>query len=148
MRYWAFIQAGFAALGGWLGWILGGFDGFLITLVVFAVADYITGVMCAIVEKNLSSEIGFKGIFKKITIFAMVAAGHVLDFHMLNPTGYVGDHSAIRTAIIFFYTANEGFSLVENAARLGLPVPEKLKEVFARLRGKDDKNEPTKTDID
>jgi len=136
---WAWVQVGFAALGGWLGWVLGGLDGFVYALVGFAVLDYVTGVMCAIVEKKLSSEVGFRGIFKKITIFAIVAVGHMVDTHIIGPVGTVGDYAAIRTAVIFFYAANEGLSLLENAARLGLPIPTKLKDALAQLRGKDEK---------
>ena len=130
---WNWIQLGFAAVGGWLGWVLGGLDGFLYALIAFVVIDYITGVMCAVVDKKLSSEVGFKGIFKKILIFAMVAVGHMLD------TNILGNGSVLRTAVIFFYIANEGVSLLENTARLGLPVPQKLKDVLAQLHGKDEK---------
>ena len=130
---WNWIQLIFAAVGGWLGWVLGGLDGFLYALIAFVVIDYITGFMCAVVDKKLSSEVGFRGIFKKILIFAMVAVGHILDTHIL---GTAGDGSAIRTAVIFFYLANEGVSLLENAARLGLPIPDKLKEILAQLHGK------------
>jgi len=131
---WNWIQLGFAAVGGWLGWILGGLDGFLYALIAFVVIDYITGVMCAVVDKKLSSEVGFKGIFKKILIFAMVAVGHMLD------TNILGGGSALRTAVIFFYIANEGVSLLENTARLGLPVPQKLKDVLAGSHGKSNNN--------
>jgi len=130
---WAWIQTAFAAVGGWLGWALGGMDGFVYALVAFVVIDYATGVMCAVVEKNLSSEVGFRGIFKKITIFALVALGHILDTHIIGPIGAVGDYSTIRTAIIFFFLANEGLSLLENSTRLGLPIPKKLKDVLAQL---------------
>ena len=137
---WNWIQIGFAAIGGWLGWAMGGVDGFLYALIAFVVIDYITGVMCAVVDKNLDSSVGFRGIFKKILIFAMVAVGNILDIHIL------GSGSALRTAVIFFYIANEGVSLLENTSRLGLPVPDKLKAVLAQLHGnkpvtKDD--EPT-----
>lgn len=130
---WNWIQVGFAAVGGWLGWVLGGLDGFLYALIAFVVIDYITGVMCAVVDKQLSSEVGFKGIFKKILIFAMVAVGHIMDTRVL---GIAGGSSAIRTAVIFFYLANEGVSLLENTARLGLPIPDRLKEILAQLHGK------------
>lgn len=129
---WNGIQLAVAAIGGWLGWVLGGLDGFLYALIAFVVIDYITGVMCAVVDKKLNSSVGFKGIFKKILIFAMVAVGHVLDSRI------IGSGSALRTAVIFFYIANEGISLLENTARLGLPVPEKLKSVLAQLHGKGD----------
>ena len=135
---WNWVQVGFAAFGGFIGWAVGGLDGFVYTLIAFAVIDYVTGVMCAIVEKKLSSEIGFRGIFKKVTIFAMVAVGHMVDTHIIGTSGVVGDYSAVRTAIIFFYIANEGLSLIENSSRLGLPIPKKLKDALAQLRGKDE----------
>ncbi|HOU10972.1 MAG TPA: phage holin family protein [Clostridiales bacterium] len=130
---WIGIQLGFSAVGGWLGWFLGGVDGFLYALLAFVVVDYITGVMCAIVNKKLSSEIGFKGIFKKVLIFALVGIGHLIDSYL------IGTGEAIRTAIIFFYLSNEGVSLLENATRLGLAVPPKLKDILAQLHGKDEK---------
>lgn len=127
---WSWIQTAFTVLGGLLGWFLGGFDGFLYALVALMVADYITGVMCAIVEKKLSSEIGFKGIFKKVLIFILVGVGHLID------TNLIGDGGVLRTAIIFFYCSNEGVSMLENAGRLGLPIPEKLKDILVQLHNK------------
>ncbi|EGT3688681.1 phage holin family protein [Clostridioides difficile] len=127
---WSWIQTAFTVLGGLLGWFLGGFDGFLYALVALMVADYIIGVMCAIVEKKLSSEIGFKGIFKKVLIFILVGVGHLID------TNLIGDGSVLRTAIIFFYCSNEGVSMLENAGRLGLPIPEKLKDILVQLHNK------------
>ena len=129
-KIWSWIQTAFTVLGGLLGWFLGGFDGFLYALVALMVADYITGVMCAIVEKKLSSEIGFKGIFKKVLIFILVGVGHLID------TNLIGDGSVLRTAIIFFYCSNEGVSMLENAGRLGLPIPEKLKDILVQLHNK------------
>jgi len=122
------IECGFAAMGGYLGWAMGGFDGFLYALVVFVAVDYVTGLMAAAVEKRLSSGVGFRGIFKKVVIFCLVALGHILDTHIIQ------NGSAVRTAVIFFYLSNEGISILENAARIGLPVPEKLKGVLAQLR--------------
>jgi len=124
---WNTVQAAFAAIGGFLGWFLGGLDGFLYTLIVFVAIDYLTGVMCAVIDKRLSSEIGAKGIFKKVLIFALVGLGHMLDTQVL------GDGSAIRTAVIFFYMSNEGISILENAAHIGLPLPQKLKAVLKQL---------------
>jgi toxin secretion/phage lysis holin len=121
-------QYAFAALGGALGAVMGGFDGFLYALVVFVVVDYITGLMAAAVEKKLSSEVGFKGIFKKVVIFSLVAVGHIVD------TNIIGEGSVLRTAVIFFYLSNEGISILENAARTGLHIPEKLKAVLEQLR--------------
>jgi toxin secretion/phage lysis holin len=122
------IQIGFTAVGGYLGWFLGGYDGFLYALILFVVLDYITGVMLAILMKELSSNIGFKGIFKKILIFMVVAVGHTIDVYVL------GSGSAVRTAVIFFYLSNEGISIIENASKIGLPIPEKLKKIFDELK--------------
>ena len=129
-EFWNTIQFAFAAIGGWLGWFLGGCDGLLIALILFAVTDYITGVLCAIVEKRLSSSVGFKGICQKVCIMALVGVANVLDVHM------VGGGCVLRTAVIFFYCANEGISIIENAARIGLPVPDKLTEVMKQLKNK------------
>ena len=130
---WAKIQLAFTALGGWLGYFLGGADGMLIALIVFVALDYVTGVMCAIVDKKLSSAVGFKGIFKKVLIFALVGVGHILDTHV------IGSGGAMRTAVICFYLSNEGLSLLENAAHIGLPIPEKLKEILAQLHNRGEK---------
>jgi len=121
------LQLIFTAIGGYLGYILGGLDSFLYALVAFVVIDYLTGVMAAIVERRLSSEIGFKGIFKKVLIFTMVAIGNILDSKI------IGDGSTIRTAVIFFYLSNEGISIIENSVIIGLPVPHKLKDILAQL---------------
>ncbi|HCF71937.1 MAG TPA: holin, partial [Syntrophomonas sp.] len=110
---WLSIQLGITAIGGWLGYFLGGFDGFLYALVAFVVLDYITGLMCAVLDKSLSSEIGFRGIFKKVLIFSLVGIGHIID------QSVIGDGSVIRTAVIFFYLSNEGVSVLENAAYIG-----------------------------
>lgn len=128
---WITSQIAVSAIGGWLGWFLGGVDGFLYALIAFVVVDYLTGVMCAIVNRKLSSEIGFRGIFKKIVIFALVGVGHLIDSKI------IGDGSVIRTAVIFFYLSNEGVSLLENTTRLGLPVPEKLRDILAQLHDKE-----------
>ena len=132
---WTWVQAALAAVGGWLGWVLGGMDGFLYALIAFVVADYVTGVMRAILDKKLSSAIGARGIFKKISIFVMVAIGHILD------TRLVGSGAAIRTAIIYFFISNEWVSLLENATSIGLPVPGKLKDVLVQLHGVRDADE-------
>ena len=134
---WNTIQIAFAAVGGFVGWFLGGCDGLLYTLLAFVVIDYITGVLCAVSDKKLSSAIGFKGICRKVLIFALVGIGHILDTHV------IGSGSVMRTAIIFFYISNEGVSLIENAVHIGLPVPQKLKDVLEQLhdRGEKEDNE-------
>ena len=125
------IQIIFTAIGGYLGYILGGLDGFLYALIIFVVIDYITGLMAAIVERKLSSEIGFRGIFKKVLIFLLVAVGNIIDNNL------IGTGGAVRTAVIFFYISNEGISIIENSTRIGLPVPEKLKDVLEQLHNKE-----------
>ena len=126
------IQAVFTALGGWLGWFLGGCDGLIYALIAFVVIDYITGLMCAVVNKQLSSEVGFRGIFRKVLIFMLVGVGNIVDKQL------IGSGSVIRTAVVFFYLSNEGISIIENAGILGLPIPQKLKDVLAQLKGKGD----------
>ena len=132
---WNWIQLAFATVGAFLGWFLGGLDGFLYALIAFVVIDYVIGVLCAIVDKKLSSEIGAKGIFKKVLIFTLVGVAHILDTQILGSTG---DGGTLRTAVIFFYLSNEGVSILENASHIGLPIPEKLKEVLKQLHGRDD----------
>ena len=129
-QIWKGIQIAFTALGGFLGWFLGGADGFLYALIAFVVIDYITGVMCAISDKSLSSEVGFRGICRKVLIFILVGVGNLLDVYIL------GEAGVLRTAVIFFYLSNEGVSLLENASRLGLPIQEKLKEILQQLHDK------------
>ena len=134
-EFWTSVQVAFTAIGGWLGWFLGGCDGLLYALLAFVVIDYVTGVMCAVVDRRLSSAIGFRGIFKKVLIFALVGIGHILAAFV------IGTGSVLRTAIIFFYLSNEGVSLIENAAHLGLPVPEKLKAVLEQLHDRAEKED-------
>ena len=134
-EFWNVIQAVFAAVGGWIGYFLGGNDGLIYALLAFVVLDYITGVMCAVADKKLSSAVGVKGICRKGLIFALVGIGHLLD------TQVIGTGSVLRTAIIFFYISNEGLSLVENAAYLGLPIPTKLHKVLEQLHDRSEKED-------
>ena len=134
-EFWNTIQLIFAAVGGWLGYFLGGFDGLLYALLAFVVLDYITGVMCAIADRTLSSNVGFKGICRKVLIFLLVGVANILDVHV------IGTGSVLRTAVIFFYISNEGVSLTENAAHLGLPVPEKLKAVLEQLHNREEETD-------
>ena len=131
---WAKLQLALAGVGGWLGYFMGGMDGLMIALLVFMVLDYITGIMCAVADKKLSSEVGFKGICRKVLIFLLVGIANILDVQV------IGTGSVLRTAVIFFYISNEGVSLTENAAHLGLPIPDKLKEILAQLHGREDKS--------
>lgn len=134
-EFWNMIQLVFAGIGGWIGWFLGGCDGLLYALIAFVVIDYITGVFCAIVDHTLSSEIGFKGICRKVMIFLMVGIANILDVHV------IGSGSVLRTAVVFFYISNEGVSLLENAGHLGLPIPEKMKAVLEQLHNRAENEE-------
>lgn len=127
---WTKVQGAVTALGGVIGYFVGGMDGLLTALIILMALDYVTGVMCAIVDKTLSSSIGFKGIFKKILIFMLVGVAHIIDLNV------IGTGEALRSAVICFYLSNEGVSLLENAGRLGLPIPEKLKTILAQLHDK------------
>ena len=128
--FWNMIQAAFAAVGGWLGYLLGGSDGLLYALLIFVVIDYLTGVMCAIEDKKLSSAVGFRGLCRKVLTFMLVGVGHVLDVHVLGQAG------VLRTAVIFWALANNGLSIIENSTHLGLPVPEQLKDVLEQLHNR------------
>ena len=132
-EFWNVIQMVFTGVGGWLGYFLGGYDGLLYALIVFMVVDYITGVMCAINDKKLSSAVGFKGICRKVLILMLVGIANLLDMTI------IGTGAVLRTAVIFFYLSNEGVSLLENAGHLGLPIPEKLKEILAQLHDRAEK---------
>ena len=133
-EFWNTIQLVFTGIGGWLGYFLGGWDGLLYALIAFVAIDYVTGVMCAISNHTLSSEVGFKGICRKVLIFLLVGIGSILDAHV------IGSGSVLRTAVIFFYISNEEVSILENAARLGLPVPEKIKVVLEQLHDRSAKD--------
>ena len=134
-EFWNTIQLIFTAVGGWLGYFLGGCDGLLYALIAFVVIDYITGVMCAIINRALSSAVGFKGIFRKVMIFLLVGIANIIDVQV------IGTGAVLRTAVIFFYISNEGVSLLENAGHLGLPIPEKIKTVLEQLHDRAEKEE-------
>ena len=134
-EFWNTIQIIFSAVGGWLGYFLGGCDGLLYALIAFVVIDYITGVMCAIIDRKLSSAVGFKGIFRKVLIFLLVGIANIIDVQV------IGTGAVLRTAVIFFYISNEGVSLLENAGHLGLPIPEKIKTVLEQLHDRAEKEE-------
>lgn len=136
---WRNIQAALTIVGGAIGYFLGGLDGLLIVLLAFMVIDYITGIMCAIKDKSISSRVGFSGICKKILILVLVGMSNLLDIYVLQ-TG-----SMLRTAALFFYISNEGVSILENAGKLGLPIPAKIKNVLAQLH---DKAEDTSSSTD
>lgn len=116
-----------SSIGGVLGVFLGGMDGLIYALLAFSVIDYVTGIMCAIDKKELSSSVGFKGIARKIIIFSLVGVANILDVYILGRVG------VLRAAVIFFYLSNEGISILENTSKLGLPVPEKLQNILQQL---------------
>lgn len=126
-EFWNGIQLVFAVIGGWLGWFLGECDGLMYALIAFVIADYVTGVMYAVSDKRLSSEVGFKGICRKVLIFVLVGMANILDMHV------IGTGCVLRTAVLFFYISNEGVSVLENAGHLGLPVPARLLNVLEQL---------------
>ncbi len=134
-EFWNVIQLVFTGIGGWLGYFLGGCDGLVFALLLFVVIDYITGVMCAVADKKLSSAVGFKGICRKVLIFLLVGIANILDVEV------IGTGSVIRTAVIFFYISNEGVSLLENAGHLGLPIPVKIKDVLEQLHDRAESEE-------
>lgn len=134
-EFWNVIQVVLTAVGGWLGWFLGGCDGLLYALIAFVVTDYITGVMCAVADKKLSSKVGFKGICRKVLIFLLVGIANILDIQV------IGNGNVLRTAIIFFYISNEGVSVLENAGHIGLPVPQKMKDVLEQLHKRSESDE-------
>lgn len=133
--FWNMVQFVFSAVGGWLGWFLGGCDGLMYALIAFVIIDYITGVMCGVADKKLSSGVGFKGICRKVLIFMLVGIANILDMEV------IGTGSVLRTAIIFFYISNEGVSLLENAGHLGLPIPQKMKDVLEQLHKRSESDE-------
>ena len=132
---WAKVQMAFTVIGGWIGYLVGVVDGLMTALLIFMVLDYVTGLMCAIADKKLSSAVGFKGICKKVLIIMLVGVAHVVDLHV------VGTGDALRSAVVCFYLSNEGVSMLENAAHLGLPVPDKLKDILAQLHGRMDEQQ-------
>ena len=124
-----------AAIGAALGFLFGEVNGLFWALIAFMALDYITGVVVAVIEKRLSSEVGFKGLAKKFLILVFVAVGHIVDTYILGGT------PAAMSAVMLFYIANEGISIIENAAALGLPVPEKLKNIMEQIKTKGESEE-------
>ena len=128
---WTSNQLTFAAIGGFIGWFWGGCDSLIYALITFVVVDYITGVMCAIVRKDLSSTVGFIGVARKVLIFLLVGIANVVDMQI------IGAGSALKIAVVFFYLSNEGISILENAAFLGIPIPDELKRVLKQIKHHD-----------
>jgi toxin secretion/phage lysis holin len=127
------LRVGIGALAAAIAWFLGGWDGLLLALVALMAVDYLTGVLCAIIERKLSSEIGIRGIAKKVIMLLLVGVAHIVDTYLLGEVG------AMRTVVVLFLISNEGISILENAARVGVPIPAKLKEILLQF-GRDKKN--------
>ena len=138
-QFWNLMQLCFSALGGWIGYFLGGNDKLIVALLLFVLTDFVTGIMRSIADKTLSSEIGFKGVCRKILIFMLVGMANVLDEHL-------GQGAVLRTATIFFFASNEGLSLIENASYLGLPIPKSLRDVLVQLHDKSENNKADEKD--
>lgn len=130
-----FLQTFSAVVCAVCGFLWGQLDGLLYALIAFMVMDYITGLISAYIRRELSSSVGFRGIAKKVFIMALVAVGHILDTHV------IGDGAVFRSAVIGFYLANEGISILENAGKIGLPLPKKLLDVLAQFKNEEDKND-------
>lgn len=123
------ISIVFGMIGGVMSYWLGGWDVLLKTIVFLAVVDYITGIIKGIYLKELSSEIGFKGLLKKIVMFIVIAVAYEIQL-------LIGGTIPLREVVIMFYVTNESLSLIENAA-IFVPIPEKLKDVLLQLRDKE-----------
>lgn len=117
-----------------IAWFLGGIDDFMYALITFIIIDYIIGLMVAVLERRLSSEIGFRAIFNKVLIFVFVGIGNIIDVHLIK------NNSEIRTAVIFFYIYSEGVRIMENAAEIGLPIPKNLKSILEQLNKEEKSN--------
>lgn len=131
MKWDTIVKSVSGAIGAIVGFMYGEINGLFIAIIALMVLDYITGILCAIVTKTLSSEVGFRGLVKKFVILIVIAVGHLVDAYV------IGTGSAVMSAVMLFFAANEGISILENAAILGLPIPQKLKDVLEQLKDKD-----------
>ena len=132
MRFDTIIKTTSGAIGAVIGFLYGEITGLFIAIIALMVLDYVTGILCGIAAKALSSETGFRGLVKKLMVLVIIAVGHLIDTYI------IGTGSALMTAVILFFAANEGISILENAAKLGLPVPQKLRDILEQLRKDDD----------
>lgn len=128
--YGTYIQVMGTAIGDWFNWFIGDSDNLIYTLITFVLLEYLSSIICVIKDKVLSKEVSFPSICEKVLIFTMVGVGHVLDSYV------VGCSTVLRTTVIYFYTAVEGVTLLNNAVYLGLPIPQLLKSVFEQLLNK------------
>lgn len=134
MNVWTWLKAALATVGAVLGYLYGPMDALLITLIVCVCVDYATGVIRGAVTRTLDSGIGWKGLLKKVAIFMLVAVGSVVD-------KLLAINGAVREAVILFYIANEGISILENLGQIGVPFPTFLRKWLVKLKDdKDDNN--------
>ena len=138
MRVWKIIEMIFAAIGGLAASLLGGFDGILMALITVTAIDYVTGILTAIVQKKLSSAIGYRGIIRKVAMFLLVGVADLIDRSLLNLS--VGGGEILRDVVICFFLINECLSIMENAALIGLPIPKSMKDLLLQLRDKMEKS--------
>ncbi|MEE7583201.1 MAG: phage holin family protein [Oscillospiraceae bacterium] len=117
-----------------IGYLFGEIDGLMYALLTVIIIDYITGTICAIVNKKLCSKIGFRGILKKISILIIVSVSQIIDVSILSDSGI------LRSSVIAFYIINESISILENSSNIGIPLPKKLKSVLSQLKDDTDKN--------
>ena len=132
MRFDTIIKTTSGAIGAVIGFLYGEITGLFIAIIALMALDYVTGILCGIAAKALSSETGFRGLVKKLMVLVIIAVGHLIDTYI------IGTGSALMTAVILFFAANEGISILENAAKLGLPIPKKLRDILEQLRKDDD----------
>ena len=131
-----FIRTFFAFACGLAGFLWGNTDGLLIALISFICLDYITGLIVGAAQHKLNSQVSFNGLCKKALILLIVAVAHIIDSQVLG-----GNTSVFRSAACGLYIANEGLSILENAGKLGIPMPKKLKNVLEQLRDKNEEDE-------
>ena len=129
-RLLSFIQMIFTEIGRGISRLIGGFDGLIYALLIFVALNYVAGLMYAVMDRKISREIIFKGIFLKVLIFFLVVASNILDVEVIK------NGSVLRTVVIFFYIGSEGISLLKNARRLGLPIPVKMLDILEQLHNK------------
>lgn len=134
------IKYAFGVIGCGCAAIWGELDGLLLALLIFIAADYLTGVIKAVIKKQLSSEIGFKGLLRKVLIMIVVGIANVLDVYVLK------NGPIFRSGACLFYIANEGISIMENVAEMGVPFPKKLKEKLLQIEKEEDIDESSDSD--
>lgn len=133
MRFETFLKWLSAEVCALTSLLWGGMDGLLFALLAVMCLDFATGLIVGGAQRKLNSEVCFRGLAKKMLILVMVALGHVLDAHIFG-----GSAAVCRSAVIGFYVANEGLSILENAGKLGMPFPKKLRQMLEQLKNEED----------